>query len=112
MLPVFYVDVAWNIYCCAPIMKFRAAAGSNHASRLGQGSRLLAVTALMFVLPMSAAFAQIRVQTSWDNNADILTAGYRVAVGTSPRMPSVEIDAGASTSTTLSLPVEIGRAHV
>ena len=86
-------------------MKFRAAAGPNYASRLGMGSRLLTLTALMLVLPVSVAFAQVRVRTSWDNNADILTVGYRVAVGTSPRAPNVEIDAGASTSTTLSLPV-------
>lgn len=51
-----------------------------------------------------AASAQVRITAAWEPNVDGLTAGYRVAVGTTPGVPLAEIDAGAATSATLPLP--------
>lgn len=68
--------------------------------------RLASVAAALTLIgmPMSAA-AQLRpVVAAWDPNADALTAGYQVLVGTSPNQPIAILDVQLSTSVSLPLP--------
>jgi hypothetical protein len=69
----------------------------------GRTIRACALALVLGLVP-AAASAQIRVTAAWDANADGLTAGYRVFIGTAPGVPLAEIDAGGATSAVLSLP--------
>lgn len=54
--------------------------------------------------PVSAS-AQVRpVVAAWEPNADALTAGYQVLVGTSPNQPLAVLDVQLNTSVSLPLP--------
>ncbi len=75
-----------------------------HAS-LRASVRTLGASLVLVSLSFSTVFAQVRVPTSWDRNTDILTAGYRVFLGTSPDETGTVIDTGPATSTVLTLPV-------
>lgn len=58
----------------------------------------------LIVLMARPASAQIPVTAAWDGAIDGLTAGYRVSVGTTPRVPLARLDVGAATSIVLPLP--------
>ena len=64
------------------------------------------VAALVLVVCAAAtASAQVRVGVAWDPNADGLTAGYRVMVGTIPGVYVAQSDVGMQTSLALDLPL-------
>jgi hypothetical protein len=58
--------------------------------------RVLAFAVLLSGLAVPAAVAQIRVTAAWDANADALTVGYQVFVGSSAGAPLVSIDVGGA----------------
>lgn len=64
--------------------------------------RTLAVAWVLVGAPMEA-FAQIPITVAWDANADGLTTGYLVTIGTTPGAPQATVDAGLATSTVLPL---------
>lgn len=65
--------------------------------------RFAAAIVVVLVSAASAA-GQIPVTAAWDPNADGLTAGYRVSIGTSPGAAIAVLDVGAATSVSLPLP--------
>ena len=71
---------------------------------LSHGVQVTAVALILCVAVAAPATAQIPVTAAWDPNADGLTVGYRVSVGTSPGSAVAVFDVGNVTSVVLPLP--------
>lgn len=73
----------------------------------GRGPRRFVVglvSALVVLVTVASAQAQIRLTAEWDPNTDPYTVGYRLSIGTSPGVYVAEVDAGAQPRVPLNLP--------